>query len=71
VRANLVKRDSGGKEHVPSATSARRVLTFPFQFPYAKINVAVPSGRSPADTVGSNPAGGMDVCLLVVSCAVS
>lgn len=43
---NLVKRDSGEKEHVPSATSARRVLTFPFQFPYAKVNVAGPRGRA-------------------------
>jgi len=43
---NLVMRDSVEKEHVPSATSARRVVTFPFQFPYAKINVAGPSGRA-------------------------
>ena len=43
---NLVKRDSGEKEHVPSATSARRDLTFPFQLPCAKINVAGPSGRA-------------------------
>jgi hypothetical protein len=25
---------------------------------------AGPSGRSPAEIVGSNPVGGMDVCLL-------
>jgi hypothetical protein len=27
-------------------------------------------GRSPAGNVGSNPAGGMDVCLLWVLCVV-
>ena len=27
-------------------------------------------GRSPAEIVGSNPAGGMDVCLLWVLCVV-
>ena len=27
-------------------------------------------GRSPAEIVGSNPAGGMDVCLLRVLCVV-
>ena len=43
---NSVKRDSGEKEHTPSATSARRLLTLPFQFPYAKINVAGPSGHA-------------------------
>jgi len=28
-------------------------------------------GRSPAEIVGSNPARGMDVCLLLVLCVVS
>jgi hypothetical protein len=28
-------------------------------------------GRSPAGIVGSNPAGGMDVCLLWVLCVLS
>jgi len=28
-------------------------------------------GRSPAEIVGSNPAGGMDVCLLCVLCVLS
>ena len=28
------------------------------------IIIAGPSGRSPAEIVGSNPTGGMDVCLL-------
>ena len=32
--------------------------------------VAGPSGRSPAEIVGSNPTGGMDVCLLWVLCVV-
>ena len=64
---NVVKRDSGEKEHVPPVTSAHMVLTFPFQFPYTEINVAGPSGRavcgrSPVEIVGSNPARGMDVC---------
>jgi len=27
-------------------------------------------GRSPAEAVGSNPTGGMDVCLLWVLCVV-
>jgi len=27
-------------------------------------------GRSPAEIVGSNPSGGMDVCLLLVLCVV-
>ena len=27
-------------------------------------------GRSPAEIVGSNPTGGMDICLLWVSCVV-
>ena len=27
-------------------------------------------GRSPAETLGSNPTGGMDICLLWVSCVV-
>ena len=39
-------RDRGENEHVPSATRALRVVTFPFQFPHAKINVAGPSGRA-------------------------
>ena len=29
-----------------------------------------PRGLSPAEIVGSNPTGGMDVCLLWVSCVV-
>ena len=28
------------------------------------------SGSSPAEIVGSNPTGGMDICLLWVSCVV-
>ena len=28
------------------------------------------AGRSPAEIVGSNPTGGMDICLLWVSCVV-
>ena len=28
------------------------------------------AGRSPADIVGLNPTGGMDICLLWVSCVV-
>jgi len=31
---------------------------------------ASPSGRSLAGIVGSNPTGGMDICLLWVSCVV-
>jgi hypothetical protein len=31
---------------------------------------AGPSSRSPAEIVGSNPAEGMDVCLLWVLCVV-
>jgi len=31
---------------------------------------AGPSGRSPAEIVGSNPTRGMDVCLLWVLCVV-
>jgi hypothetical protein len=31
---------------------------------------AGPGGRSPAEILGSNPTGGMDVCLLWVSCVV-
>jgi len=27
-------------------------------------------GRSPAEILGSNPTGGMDICLLWVSCVV-
>ena len=27
-------------------------------------------GRSPVEIVGSNPTGGMDICLLWVSCVV-
>ena len=27
-------------------------------------------GRSPAEVLGSNPTGGMDICLLWVSCVV-
>ena len=29
-----------------------------------------PSGRSPAEIVGSNPTRGMDICLLWVLCVV-
>jgi len=32
--------------------------------------VAYAYGRSPAEIVGSNPTGGMDICLLWVSCVV-
>ena len=28
------------------------------------------AGRSPAEILGSNPTGGMDICLLWVSCVV-
>ena len=28
------------------------------------------TGRSPAEILGSNPTGGMDICLLWVSCVV-
>jgi len=34
------------------------------------LKFAGPSGRSPAEIVGSNPTGGMDVCLLRVLCVV-
>jgi len=30
----------------------------------------VGAGRSPAEILGSNPTGGMDICLLWVSCVV-
>ena len=32
--------------------------------------VVVAAGRSPAEILGSNPTGGMDICLLWVSCVV-
>jgi len=35
-----------------------------------KAENAGPSDRSPAEIVGSNPTGGMDVCLLWVLCVV-
>ena len=37
------------------------------------LNIILPStatGRSPAEILGSNPTGGMDICLLWVSCVV-
>jgi hypothetical protein len=34
------------------------------------LKCAGPSDRSPAATVGSNPTGGMDVCLLSLLCVV-
>jgi len=41
-----------------------------YEHPQAYKMHAGPSGRSPAEIVGSNPAGGMDVCLLWVLCVV-
>ena len=38
--------------------------------PVAARSKASVYGRSPAETVGSNPTGGMDVCLLRVLCVV-
>ena len=38
--------------------------------PVAARSTAWVCGRSPAQFVGSNPSGGMDVCLLRVSCVV-
>ena len=35
-----------------------------------KISAGEQQGRSPAEVVGSNPTGGMDICLLWVSCVV-
>ena len=32
--------------------------------------ISAAAGRSPAEIVGSNPTGGMDICLLWVSCVV-
>ena len=33
-----------------------------------KISAGERQGRSPADILGSNPTGGVDICLLWVSC---
>jgi hypothetical protein len=48
-----------------------------FDYLYKHTPVSVPArskayvyGRSPAAIVGSNPTGGMDVCLLYVLCVV-
>ena len=38
--------------------------------PVAARSKAYVFGRSPAENVGSNPTGGMDVCLLWVLCVV-
>ena len=38
--------------------------------PVAARSKALVCGRSPAEIVGSNPAGGMDVCLLWMLCIV-
>ena len=38
--------------------------------PVATRSKALACGRSPAGIVGSNPTGGMDVCLLGVLCVV-
>jgi len=54
------------------------VLMSPFQclsclcvpIPVAARSKAWVCGRSPAEIVGSNPTGGMDVCLLWVLCVV-
>ena len=39
-------------------------------FPVAARSRAQVFGRSPAEIMGSNPTGGMDVCLLCVLCVV-
>ena len=41
-----------------------------YNFRRVKMFRANPGGRSLAGTVGSNPAGSMDVCLLGVMCVV-
>ena len=40
------------------------ILLLPLPVPLAVQSKAQVCGRSPAETVGSNPTGGMDVCLL-------
>ena len=39
-------------------------------FPWIASIMKKYSGRSPAEILGSNPTGGMDICLLWVSCVV-
>jgi len=55
--------------------SADPVLFISFKIAFLPVPVAARSktevfGRSPAEIVGSNPTGGMDVCLLWMLCVV-
>ena len=47
-----------------------RALIQNIPIPVAARSKVYVCGRSPAETVGSNPTGGMDVCLLWVLCTV-
>ena len=47
----------------------RQISMPPVEFE-PKISAGERQGRSPAEIVGSNPTGGMDICLLWVSCVV-
>jgi len=51
-------------------TSLFEQLKFKKTIPLGERSKASVCGRSPAGTVGSNPAGGMDVCLWWVLCVV-
>ena len=60
--------------HISKHTIMRYILQIPCKqsvpVPVAARSKAWVGGRSPAQIAGSNPAGGMDVCLRVVSCQV-
>ena len=56
----------------PPWNNTDRLLPYPYMFHVTQccVTLAGPSGRSPTEIMGSNPAEGMDVCLLWVLCVV-
>ena len=75
IAKNETKRGSVREQSCSHTSCSLTGFTFLFpHHPYvhvtARILFADPSGRWPAEIVGSNPTRGIDVCLLLVLCVV-